>query len=139
MVQRKGRSGRSGDEPAKYGVDRSAGNVSDALAGGNRPGSLALPADLGRSLRYLDDAQLDRLLEAAGAEARRRGRLDGKTAGGGTRGKPAPVTPGQERLILAAFEAGLKPAAIAREFRLSRAQVDGVVAGVVAGAKQRRR
>ena len=135
MVQRKGRSGRSGDEPAKYGVDRSAGNVSDALAGGNRPGSLALPADLGHSLRYLDDAQLDRLLEAAGAEARRRGRLDGKTAGGGTRGKPAPVTPGQERLILAAFEAGLKPAAIAREFRLSRAQVDGVVAA----AKQRRR
>ena len=54
--------------------------------------------------------------------------VDGKTAGGGTRGKPAPVTPGQERLILAAFEAGLKPAAIAREFRLSRAQVDGVVA-----------
>ena len=87
------------------------------------------------ALGYLDDAQLDRLLEAAGAEARRRGRLDGKTAGGGTRGKPAPVTPGQERLILAAFEAGLKPAAIAREFRLSRAQVDGVVAG----AKQRRR
>ena len=80
MVQRKGRSGRSGDEPAKYGVDRSAGNVSDALAGGNRPGSLALPADLGRSLRYLDDAQLDRLLEAAGAEAaqaRQAGRQDG--------------------------------------------------------------
>ena len=45
------------------------------------------------------------------------------------------MTPGQERLILAAFEAGLKPAAIAREFRLSRAQVDGVVAA----AKQRRR
>ena len=50
---------------------------------GNRPGSLALPSDLGRALRYLDDAQLDRLLEAASAEARRRGRQDGKTAGGG--------------------------------------------------------
>ena len=82
---------------------------------------------------YLDDAQLDRLLEAAAAEARRRGRQDGKKVGGGTRGKPAPVTPGQERLILAAFEAGLKPAAIAREFRLSPAQMDGVVAA----AKQR--
>ena len=54
---------------------------------------------------------------------------------GETRGKRAPVTPGQERLILAAFEVGLKPAAIAREFRLSRARVDGVVAA----AKQRRR
>ena len=135
MVQRKGRPDRSGDGPGKHGAVRSAGKVSDAGAGGNRPGSLALPSDLGRALRYLDDAQLDRLLEAAAAEARRRGRQDGKTAGGGTRGKPAPVTPGQERLILAAFEAGLKPAAIAREFRLSRAQVDGVVAA----AKQRSR
>ena len=135
MVQRKGRSARSGDGPGKHGADRPAGNVSDADAGGNRPGPLALPADLGRALRYLDDAQLDRLVEAAAAEARRRGRQDGRTAGGGTRGKPAPVTPGQERLVLAALEAGLKPAAIAREFRLSRAQVDGVVAA----AKQRRR
>ena len=96
---------------------------------------IALPSDLGGALRHLDDAQLDRLLDAAAAEARRRGRQDGKTAGGGAREKPAPVTPGQERLILAALEAGLKPAAIAREFRLSRAQVDGVVAA----AKQRRR
>ena len=106
MVQRKGRSARSGDGPGKHGVDRSAGNV--AGAGGNRPGSLALPSDLDRALRHLDDAQLDRLLEAAAAEARRRGRPDGKTAGGGTRGNPAPVTPGQERLILAALEAGLR-------------------------------
>ena len=93
------------------------------------------PSDLGGALRHLDDAQLDRLLDAAAAEARRRGRQDGRTAGGGTRGKPAPVTPGQERLVLAVLEAGLKPAAIAWEFRLSRAQVDGVVAA----AEQRRR
>ena len=63
------------------------------------------------------------------------GRTDGKTSGGRARGKPAPVTTGQEKLILAAFEAGLKPATIAREFRLSRAQVDGVLAA----AKQRGR
>ncbi len=68
---------------------------------------------------------------------RRRGAPVGQAGrgGGGTRGKPAPVTPGQERLILAALEAGLKPAAIARGFRLSRTQVDGVAAA----AKQRRR
>ena len=42
MVQRKGRSDRSGDGPGKHGADRSAGKVSDAGAGGNRPGSLAL-------------------------------------------------------------------------------------------------
>ena len=103
---------------------------------GSRPGgTLALPANLGRSLRHLDDGDLDRLLEAVAAEARRRGRTDGKTSGGRARGKPAPVTAGQERLILAASEVGLKPAAIAREFRLSRAQVEGVLAG----AGQRRR
>ena len=88
----------------------------------------ALPAGLAGALRHLDDAQLDRLRDAVAAESRRRGRPDGKTSEPGTRRRPAPVTPGQERLVLAAFESGLKPAAIAREFRLSRAQVESVVA-----------
>ena len=39
------------------------------------------------------------------------------------------MTTGQETLILAAFKAGVKPAAIAREFRLPRAQVEAVLAG----------
>ena len=59
-----------------------------------RPG-IALPADLGRSLRLLDNA--------------------------------ATVTSGQQRLILAAYKAGLKPAAIAKEFRVSRATVQNVI------------
>ena len=125
MAQHTGKPARSGGVPGKRA----------GAAGGRPAGSLALPADLGRSLRHLDDGDLDRLLEAATAEARRRGRLDGKTAGGKAGRKPAPVTTGQEKLILAAFDAGLKPAAIAREFRLSRAQVDGVLAG----ARQRSR
>ena len=87
----------------------------------------ALPADLDRALRHLDDAQLDRLRDAVVAESSLRGRPDGKTSGRGTVRRPASVTPGQERLVLAAFESGLKPAAIAREFRLSRAQVEAVV------------
>ncbi len=73
-------------------------------------------------LRHLDDADLDRPVEAATAEARRRGRQAGKTSGGRARARP--VTQGQEKPILAAFEAGLRPAAIAREFRVSRARVD---------------
>ncbi|MCY4396400.1 MAG: hypothetical protein OXC10_14830 [Rhodospirillaceae bacterium] len=115
------------------------------VAGQQRP-RLVLPADLDRSLRVLDDGELDRLAKAVTEEVRRRGRgLPGgssaperkterpgsarpakakpATAGGG-----ASVTPGQERLILAAFEAGLTPAAIAREFRLARATVQQVVA-----------
>ena len=70
------------------------------------------------------------LPRAAVAGVRTARRLDG-----GTGRRPAPVTPGQERLVLAAFESGLKPAAIAREFRLSRAQV----VSVVAAAKPSRR
>ena len=112
------------------GKDRDGGSGE----GGRKAGKMALPADLERSMRHLDDAQLDRLLEAAAAEARRRGRRDGRNPGTETRRQPA-VTPGQERLVVAAHEAGLRPAAIAREFRLSRAQV----ASVLAATKQRRR
>ena len=93
--------------------------------GSERAASLALPADLGSAVRNLDDDSLDRLVKAAVAEARRRSReIPGAKQ---TTRQPAAVTPGQERMILAAFDAGLKPAAIAREFRLSRDRVNAVI------------
>ena len=119
----------------------------------NAPG-VALPADLGRSLRLLDDDGLDRLMKAVTEEARRRGRSPpeglpaerSRPGSSGPRKKPgmkkeAPgeagaVTPGQERLILASYEAGLKPAAIAREVRVSRPTVQHVI---TAAKRQRRR
>ena len=116
MARGKDRNGRSGDRDRKTGA-------------------MALPADLECSLRHLDDAQLDRLREAAAAEARRRGLRDGRKTRPEARRQPTPVTAGQQRLVVAAHEAGLRPAAIAQEFRLSRAQVDDVLAA----AKQRRR
>ena len=135
MGHRTGRAAGSGSGSEKRGGRRSAHAASDGGGDGRTAGTPMLPADLERSLRHLDDAELDRLVDAATAEARRRGRQAGKTSGGKARSKSAPVTAGQEKPILAAFEAGLKPAAIAREFRLSRAQIDGVLAG----AGQRRR
>ena len=102
-------------------------------------------SDLAGSLRRLGDGEFDRLLRAVAGEARRRGRAgaedpappaasgSGKTpqsapaAGGRTRKRPLPVPPGQARLIRAAYEAGVKPAAIARQLRLSRAQVESVI------------
>ena len=121
----------------------SPGSGSDRQA--KRPG-IALPADLGRSLRLLDDAQLDRLMKAVADEVRRRRRTapDGPSvAGRSTRTTPAKtarakpsepdnaatVTSGQQCLILAAYEAGLKPASIAKEFRVSRATVQSVITG----------
>ena len=114
---------------------------------------VALPADLGKSLRLLDDEGLDRLTKAVIEEARRRRRIvaerpslaprgterSGPAKGTGAKaGAPngaAPATPGQERLILAAYEAGVKPAAIARELRVSRPTVQHVISS----AKRERR
>lgn len=105
----------------------------------------ALPTDLSGSLRRLDDGQLDRLLRAVLDEARRRGRSIGDddtpaaasrggnaagprvAAGGKAKKRMSPVPPGLAKVIRAAFEAGVKPATIARQFRLSRAQVEQVL------------
>jgi len=105
------------------------------------PPRLALPADLARSLRHLDDAQLEELLRTAKAEARRRGLIAKETGRDPVRpGNAVPknasdravaaragkVSPGLERVVRAALEAGVKPAAIARQFRLQRADVQSI-------------
>ena len=105
------------------------------------PPKLALPGNLARSLRHLDDTQLEALLRAATAEARRRGltvyetgegRGHGKdpvsrSVSGPSAGKRAgAISPGLERVVRAALEAGVKPAAIARQFRLQRAEVQRI-------------
>ena len=38
-----------------------------------------------------------------------------------------PISPGQAKIIRAAFDAGVKPATIARQFRVSHAQVSQIV------------
>jgi hypothetical protein len=86
-----------------------------------------LPKDLPAAIKQLDDQELDRLLAAAVAEQRRRGR------------KPAPpleppdkrrietavvhLTPGKVNAVRAAFKAGVKPSQIARQFGLSQSDV----------------
>jgi len=146
---------RTGSENAP----RQAADTPAPSAGPDRqPGKskIALPADLGRSLRLLDDAQLDRLTKAVTDEIRRRGRNppDSPSVGGRSakrtpvkagRAKPdepdraATVTPGQERLILAAFEAGLRPAAIAKEVRVSRSTVQHVITAAQRDRRKRER
>ena len=105
------------------------------------PPRIALPGNLARSLRHLDDAQLKELLRAATAEARRRGLTADETGRGrehrreavssgdsGPSGEKRPdaIPPGLERVVRAALDAGVKPAAIAREFRLQRAEVQRI-------------
>ena len=106
---------------------------------------LALPAHLRRSLRLLHHAQLDWLVKSVSEEARRRDRnlparsplpehraerpapAKSARAKSGAANRAAAVTPGQERLILAAFQAGLKTAAITWVFRVSRSTVQHVI------------
>lgn len=128
MAQSGGRSGGVGARSRRRAGTEPATDV-------GRTAPYLLPADLDRALRHLDDAELDRLRDAVAAESRRRGRPVGKASEPGTRQRPAPVTPGQERLVREAFESGLKPAAIARTFHLSRAQVESVVAAAKPGRR----
>jgi hypothetical protein len=112
-----------------------------------RPRRPALPKDLATALKYLDKGELDRLLRAATAEAKRRGRLFAFpetptkiNPGSGqsplrqaqpgssvlkrqSRTAARPLTRGQVNAVVAAFKAGVTPSRIARQFGLSQSQV----------------
>ena len=105
------------------------------------PARVTLPSDLSGSLTYLDDAQLQRLLEAVTVEIDRRnqGAPKNETAtaaatGTSSQRQSAAVRntktrgidefpEGTANLIRASFRAGVKPAAIARTFRISQSLV----------------
>lgn len=95
-----------------------------------------LPKDLAGALKRLDETEIDTLLAAVTAEAERRGRLTPRPAAE----KPAPdtkrqrnhapaedgaglLTTGKLNAVRAAFKAGVKPSAIARQFGISQSDV----------------
>jgi predicted DNA-binding protein (UPF0251 family) len=86
-----------------------------------------LPKDLPAAIKQLDDQELDRLLVAAVAEQRRRGRKPAISVE--TPDKPRTeaavvhLTPGKMNAVRAAFKVGLKPGQIARQFGLSQSDV----------------
>ena len=108
---------------------------------------VTLPSDLSGSLKYLDDAQLQRLLEAVTVEIDRRnqGAPKNETAtaaatGTSSQRQSAAVRntktrgidefpEGTANLIRASFRAGVKPAAIARTFRISQSLVNRILSG----------
>jgi len=96
-----------------------------------------LPEGLALALRTMEDAEFDRLLASVTTEARRRGRMpetperekpatvekpQPKPAGT-VAAPPGSLTTGQTNAVRAAFRAGVKLSAIARQFGLSPAQV----------------
>ena len=95
-----------------------------------------LPNDMAGALKRLDDVEIDALLAAVSIEAERRGRrppspakekplADGKSQrrqeasedGAGS------LTTGKLNAVRAAFKAGVKPSAIARQFGISQSDV----------------
>jgi len=107
------------------------------------PARVKLPRDLSGSLRYLDDAQLQRLLEAVTIEINRRNQSapNNDTAAATETSSQAlsavsrnkkireieEIPEGRANLIRASFSAGIKPAAVARTFRISQSQVNRVL------------
>jgi predicted DNA-binding protein (UPF0251 family) len=95
-----------------------------------------LPKDLPAAIKQLDDQELDRLLAAAVAEQRRRGRKPAESVE--LPDKPrieaavVHLTPGKLNAVRAAFKVGIKPLQIARQFGLSQSDVRQALA---AGAK----
>jgi hypothetical protein len=110
------------------------------------PARVTLPANLPGSLRYLDDAQLQMLLEAVTLEINRRNQAAPKnetatlvaTIGTSSQGQSVTgrnnkargideIPEGKANLIRASFMAGVKPTAIGRTFRISQSLVNRVL------------
>jgi hypothetical protein len=85
-----------------------------------------LPKDLANAIKYLGDEELDRLIAAAFAEIRRRGRklpADKTTPEMARDLTTASLTRGQLNAVRAASKAGITPTRIARQFGLSQSDV----------------
>jgi hypothetical protein len=87
-----------------------------------------LPHNLEASLRHLLEQDIVRLAEAVAAEMERRGLTAAKEPNQSPRkGAPDPVllqlTRSQISLIRSSIQAGVKPAALSRQFGLTRAQI----------------
>jgi len=102
------------------------------------PQRIRLPSDLSTSLRYVDDAELERLRVALAAEINRRDQGASTRHADERLALPRPpirktsstveeLPEGKANLIRASFNAGLKPATIARTFHVSQSLVHRVI------------
>jgi hypothetical protein len=95
-----------------------------------------LPSDLARSLAHLTDPDFERLLVAVNEEAKRRGMAEAGDKDGpkpkgprkvrserATERSTSAISAAKANLVRAAFRAGVKPNAIARQFGLPYAAV----------------
>jgi hypothetical protein len=92
---------------------------------------VTLPKNLAETLKRLEDAELVTLFREVTVEVERRGmtvpaaKVQGRQSK--SSGAPADLPAGKANLIKASYSAGMKPAAIARTFRLSRSVINRVL------------
>ena len=102
------------------------------------PQRVTLPSDLSTSLRYVDDAELERLRVALAVEINRRDQGASTRHADERLALPRPpirktsstveeLPEGKANLIRASFNAGRKPATIARTFHVSQSLVHRVI------------
>ena len=119
----------------------SSGPPSRSTLGKPIPERVTLPGNLPEALKYVDDAQLRKLLDAVAAEINRRSQAAPQKPAGlprssatSSRGQPMAghvpradgideVPQGKANFIRASFKAGVKPAAIARTLGISQTAV----------------
>ena len=110
---------------------RSSGPASRETEAAQSPRYI-LPKDLDVAIRHLDDQQLDRLVSIALEERARRKQPPVPEKSRWKRNAEA-VSPrlpqGKLNAVRAAFKAGVTPARIAREFGISRSDVQRTLAG----------
>ena len=85
-----------------------------------------LPSDLEASLQILSAAEFERLLSAVHGEASRRTKsepMSKRALGPRPQKANAGIPSGKANAVRAAFKAGVKPSAIARQFGLSQADI----------------
>src|SRR6185503_17230351 len=89
-----------------------------------------LPKDLEGALKRLHDSEVDALLAVVTSEAERRGRLPRASASKAPTLEDAgcSLTKSKLNAVRAAFKAGVKPSAIARQFGISQSDVRRVLA-----------
>ena len=106
-----------------------------------------LPKDLAGALKRLDDTEIDALFAAVIAEAEHRRRLRpsrAKSADARPQPRHAPadgtgsLSTGRLNAVRAAFKAGVKPSAIARQFGISQSDIRTALAGDRGGRKSGR-
>jgi hypothetical protein len=84
--------------------------------------SYILPKDIANSLSHLSDRDFGLLLKACMKEKTRRLPASSPRAGKAA-AAATPLTTAQVNAVRAAFKAGVRPPVIARQFRLSQAQI----------------